>query len=397
MKVPSYLPILVFAALNLLACKRNTSMETKGNLTGALTEINGSIRAGEAEPILLEEMGAREYIPIDTSVCDTSGAFHIDFLADKIAFYVLRYGQSGYTTLLIEPGEKLLFSGDLNAPSSYTVSGSPGSELLRDLAIVHKKTLDALGEIGRLSRENISSPEYAKLKMEWDNQFDSIAADFREYSLEFIHKHAHSPAILISLYNLYGQGLPVFSPQTDLEVYQFVDSVLMKSYGDLEAVQLLHAQVTEAKQILGNDLSVPGLQKGQIAPDFVSSRPDGSDLALSDLKGNYVLLGFWAGWSSLSREENATLKQAMERYTEKNFKILQVSVDDNRETWIGAIEEDGLAWEHVSDLKRWETPVVNIYQVEKIPYSLIIDPSGKVVGTNLYGEEFIKHTRQFIE
>lgn len=389
MKVPNRLLILVFLPLLVLACKQKESPEARADQSGKATEIKGSLKEGPGKSVLLEEMGAREYIPVDTVVCDASGEFDIKFYPNEVAFYVLRYAQTGYITLLMEPGEILLFSGNYTNPVTYSISGSPGSELLQELALKHKLTLDALGEIGRLSRENIYSPDYAVLKQQFDRQFDSIASGFQEYSLRFIHDNPGSPAILIALYNLYGQGLPVFSPQTDLSVYQFVDSTLSVSHSELEAVRLLHAQVNEADRIMNSEPAVQGIQKGEIAPDFVSSRPDGSELALSDLKGNYILLGFWAGWSTMSREENTTLKKAQERFGEKNFRILQVSVDDDRDTWTTAIAEDGLEWEHVSDLMRWDSPVVNIFRVEKIPYHVIIDPNGRVVATDIYGENLV--------
>ena len=131
-------------------------------------------------------------------------------------------------------------------------------------------------------------------------------------------------------------------------------------------------------------------QKGEIAPDFVSSRIDGSQLALSDLRGDYVLLRFWAGWSRLSRDENPTLKRAQEMYGEQPFRILQVSFDDNREIWTGAIREDGLDWDHVSELTRWETPVADLYKVEKIPCNLLLDPSGRIVDTDLFGDKLLE-------
>jgi len=389
MKVSNCILIFLLSLLFALSCTRKEAPGAKADLSGSPTKIIGSLIEGAGAYVLLEEMGAREYIPVDTVECDASGSFSLEFFPDQLAFYVLRYGQSGYTTLLIEPGENLQFSGKLTDPGAYSVTGSPGSKLLRELAHEHKRTLDGLGEIGRLNREHLSSPDYATLKQQLDRQFDSITTSFQSYSLHFIHDNPGSPAILIALYNLYGQGLPVFSPQTDLGVYQFVDSVLMIGHSDLEAVSLLHAQVNEAKRILNSEPAFRDIQKGKIAPDFVSSRPDGSELALSDLKGNFVLLEFWAGWSGLSREENATLKKAAERYGEKNFRILQVSLDDDRETWTESITEDGLEWEHVSDLMRWDSPVAAIYQVEKIPYNVIIDPNGRVVDTDLYGEKLL--------
>lgn len=389
MKVPKGIPIVVLVLLFNLGCSRKDVPDTRTDPSGKLTEIRGSLDGGPGESVILEEMGAREYIPVDTVACDASGSFGIEFYSRQVAFYVLRFGQSAYITLLMEPGEILRFSGNLSDPASYTVSGSPGSELLRELAREHKLTLDALGEISRQNREQMSSPDFSALKLQLDRKFDSITSSFQEYSLRFIQDHPDSPAILIALYNLYGQGLPVFNPQTDLSVYHYVDSVLMVGHSDLEAVQLLHAQINEAKRIMNSEPATQGMQKGEIAPDFVSSRPDGSELALSDLRGNYVLLTFWAGWSGLSREENATLKKAADRFGDKNFTILQVSVDDDRDTWTGAIAEDGLEWEHVSDLRRWDSQVAAIYRVEKIPYNVIIDPNGKVVAADIYGEKLL--------
>ena len=389
MKIPLGIPIIVLVLLLNPGCKPKDAPDTTTDPDGKLTEIKGILDGGQGESVFLEEMGAREYIPVDTVVCDASGSFELEFYSQQVAFYVLRFGQSAYITLLLEPGEILKFSGNLSNPASYTVSGSPGSELLMELALEHKLTLDALGEISRQNRERLGSPDFSELKQLLDVRFDSITSAFQEYSLRFIHEHPDSPAILIALYNLYGQGLPVFNPQTELSVYQFVDSVLMVSHSDLEAVRLLHAQIDEAKRIMNSEPATQGMQKGEIAPDFVSSRPDGSELALSDLRGNYVLLTFWAGWSGPSRVENATLKKAAGRYGDKNFTILQVSVDDDRDTWTGTIAEDGLEWEHVSDLNRWDSPVVAIYRVEKIPYNVIIDPNGKVVAADMYGEKLL--------
>jgi alkyl hydroperoxide reductase subunit AhpC len=112
-------------------------------------------------------------------------------------------------------------------------------------------------------------------------------------------------------------------------------------------------------------------------------------LNLLSLRGNYVLLEFWASWSKVSREENASLVKAVERFGEKNFRILQVSIDDNETDWTGAIEEDDLNWDHVSDLKRWETPVTDIFGVERIPFNILIDPSGKILEIDLYGEQLL--------
>jgi peroxiredoxin len=238
--------------------------------------------------------------------------------------------------------------------------------------------------------EIMGDPAYPSEKMELDRKFDSVTSEFRDYSLSFIHTNPESLAILVALYNLYGQGLPVFHPEEDLEVYRYVDSALSAHYSGFEAVDLLHAQLSEATFLQEQSAHFQSIRPGEIAPDFVSSRPDGSELALSDLRGNYVLISFWAGWSQLSREENGILNQAVSTFREYPFKLLQVSLDETKQVWTSAIREDRLEGEQVSDLLRWDSPVVNLYQVDRIPSNVLVDPSGKVVETDLLGNELLE-------
>lgn len=348
--------------------------------------LSGVLENGKGSQVWIEEMAAREFIPLDTATCDSAGHFELRFPAEQTAFYVLHYGDSQRATLLMEPGEKPLFSDSVNGPDGYQIEGSPGSTLLRQLAEEHLKALHSLGEIARTNMELSSEPDFSSLKPELDRKFDSITSSFREYSLRFIKTNNESLAILIALYNLYGQGLPVFHPGEDLEVYRYVDSVLYERFPDNEAVGLLHGQIAEADLTLEKDDHLSVLEKGKIAPDFVSSRPDGSELALSDLRGKYVLVSFWAAWSRVSREENLVLKNAYHRFRKFPFTILQVSLDDDRIYWTEAIREDGLDWEQVSDLQRWDSPVANLYRVEKIPSNVLIGPEGKVLDKDLLGD-----------
>lgn len=386
--------IIIFSSIILLftaqGCLRNESISSYDGNSEKSIIIKGNLEGGQGHEVVLEEMGAREYIPIDTVRCNDTGAFEISISPGKLAFYVLRYGSSGYITLLLEPGEIVEFAGTFDNKDFYRVKGSKGSELLLKLSIKHRETLNALSEITRKNIELASSPDYTAQKFVFDRQFDSITDGFHEYSLQFIHENSGSLAILVALYNLYGQGLPVFTPYKDLPVYQFVDSVLMSRYNGFEAVNLLDAQVKEAERALRGEGEAIKLKKGEIAPDFVSSRTDGSQLALSDLKGNYVLLSFWAGWSRLSQDENITLKRAHESFGGYNFRILQVSLDDNREVWTSVIREEGLEWDHVSELMRWDTPVVDLYHIEKIPSNVLIDPDGRIIETDLFGENLLE-------
>jgi peroxiredoxin len=390
-----YLSLLCIM-LSIASCNPEKRSEAELQHSGRLTRIQGQVMGGEGGEVVLEEMTAREYIPVDTVSCDGTGRFQIGWEPEKVAFYVLRTGAPGYVTLLVEPGEVIEFMGNIEHSGEFSVKGSAGSELLMELSRIHEQTLDSLSLIARRSMELSSSPDYSEKKLELDRQFDSISDAFRDYSEEFIHQNSHSLVILTALYNLYGQGLPVFHPVKDLEVYQFVDSCLTSRYPGFEVVDLLHSQLLEARVTGSPSEGTEGLARGEIAPDFVSSRPDGSALALSDLKGNYILLSFWAGWSKPSKEENRYISEIWNKYGHLPFRVLQVSLDSQKEVWLAAIEEGGLTWDHVSDLRRWETVVADLYHLDKIPSNYLIGPDGRIIDKDLFGTELVTRVDELL-
>ncbi len=127
------------------------------------------------------------------------------------------------------------------------------------------------------------------------------------------------------------------------------------------------------------------IKTGQVAPDFTQPTPEGENLSLSDLRGKVVLVDFWASWCKPCRRENPNVVRVYDKYKDKGFEILGVSLDAKREAWLGAIEQDQLGWMHVSDLEFWNNAAAQTYGVRGIPYTVLVDTEGKIIAQNLRG------------
>ena len=173
---------------------------------------------------------------------------------------------------------------------------------------------------------------------------------------------------------------------------------------DLEQLQTLRSKLDKSldgnmyvKQMEGLIARKEAVQVGKIAPDFTLPDPDGKPVSLKDFRGKYVLVSFWAGWCPDCRRENPFIVEAYNKYKGKNFTVLGVSLDRNRETWLNTIEQQGLTWTQVSDLKYWQGDVVELYAIRWVPTGILLDPNGKILNISLNEDELVKNLASVFE
>lgn len=126
---------------------------------------------------------------------------------------------------------------------------------------------------------------------------------------------------------------------------------------------------------------------GSVIPDFEQNDVDGKPVNIKSFRGKYVLIDFWASWCGPCRGENPNVVSAFKKYSSKNFTVLGISLDKSKDPWIQAINNDGLTWTHVSDLKGWTNAVAQKFGINSIPQNFLIDPNGVIIGKNLRGPD----------
>jgi peroxiredoxin len=129
---------------------------------------------------------------------------------------------------------------------------------------------------------------------------------------------------------------------------------------------------------------------GTVAADFTQNDLEGKPVSLSSFKGKYVLVDFWASWCRPCRIENPNVVKAYNKFKDKNFTILGISLDESKDAWVKAIEKDNLTWTHISDLQAWNNSVAQLYRVQSIPQNYLIGPDGKILAKDLRAEDLEK-------
>ncbi len=204
---------------------------------------------------------------------------------------------------------------------------------------------------------------------EIEEQFNKIEEEEKDYIQNFAKTNNNS----------------VVSPHIALRYNYYFNLAQLE-----EVVSLLDASIEGSKYVDNLNAKIEKLssvQKGKLAPVFIQNDTLGNPVSLEDFRGKYLLIDFWASWCGPCRAENPNIVEVFQKFKDKGFDILGVSLDRNKARWIAAIAEDNLTWTHVSDLKYWDNEASKLYAVSSIPANFLLDPNGLIIAKDLRGED----------
>lgn len=371
-----FLILLVLAAF-ISACKKPNGFVISGKITNA-----------EEKYLYLDELKVAASVPIDSVKIKKDGSFEFKGKIDYPNFFLLRLSDQNFLTLLVDTTEKITVYGDAaNFSRDYIVEGSPGSLLVQELSnrlTVTKHKLDSIRSrlIVFRTREG-----YSAEKARWEQQLIDIKKSQIEYSTDFVQKHPFSMASVLALYQKFDDSNYVVQ---DLQSLKVAASALNSVFPKSEHVKALYANTMRLMADEKNSKLREFIKEhGTNSPDINLPDYNGKDILLSSLRGKIVLIQFWSAKDRASRIQNEALTELYSKYKSRGLEIYQVSVDNERSAWIDAIEQDGLNWINVGDMKGSVSALHN-YNIQKVPSNYVLDKEGNIVARDMQGPELDK-------
>ena len=237
------------------------------------------------------------------------------------------------------------------------------------------------------------SKEMEKKVRKWNQEIQVDPKQEKRIQAEFTQAQATSTAKIKELIPQMGSHLVALWATNFLPAEREMAS-LEEIANRLAKARPNHPQV---KQFVANLQRLQGVNEGAMAPEINLATPEGPNLALSSLRGKYVLIDFWASWCGPCRRENPNVVKTYAAYKDKGFEIYGVSLDQDREAWLKAIEKDQLVWKHVSDLKYWSSAGAQAYQVNSIPQTFLLDKEGRILAKGLRGAALDQYLAQLFK
>lgn len=368
--------VLKLAALALLlnSCgnghkKTNTTFELKGTLTDS-----------KGETLYLEKLASRTPLRVDSCVLDEHGNFSFDNYVPTLGFYRIKLSEQNFGMLVMDSTNKIAITGSAkDLGNTYKTEGSPDTKLFleyNEFTKAFQMQQDSLNEAFRFAMTNGGTQQPDSLKT------DSLGKVFEKIYLNVVDAYCARVAEKAKANaNMFPTIIAIqpLDPEKYMDVFKLVDEGLTKRYPGNSDIAMFHQMMEKMA------MQASSFKKGSEAPEINLPDPSGKSIALSSLKGKVVLIDFWASWCGPCRKEMPNVVAAYKKYKSKGFEIYGVSLDKDMQAWVEAIKKDGSTWVHVSDLKFWDCVAAKAYNVQSIPFTVLLDKEGKVVAKDLRG------------
>jgi hypothetical protein len=350
--------------------------------------VTGVIKGKTEKYIQIDRVDVDTPILIDSAKISKKGVFRFKVKSSEPDFYQLGFSSSDFITLLAEPGEKITLAFEsTNLYEKYSVKGSVGSEKLQviDATLSEtKRKLDSLRTLyAAISKETGFDVKGPLLEAEFTN----LIKQQRKNNINFIVNNINSLASIKALYQKIDQETYVLYDPKDLQYLKIVTDSLTHHYPNSKHVQALardfakemnQMYVTQLEQITKN------MPQTKLDPDLKTT--EGKRIALSSLKGKYVLLTFWSVASKDCIAENLQLKEFYKLYSKKGFEIYQINIDENESAWRSAVKFDELPWISTREDNPLDPKNAILFNVKSLPTNYLFNREGTIVASNLHGK-----------
>jgi thiol-disulfide isomerase/thioredoxin len=344
-------------------------------------EISGKISGVPGLTLFIEAPSDKGTIPVAEGQINDDGSFSIIGNIPGLGYYFLRLGdeKNSLIPITLIPGDHLTINTSGNSfVSKPNAGGTSWSRTMNRYLGEFDKFQQTQARL-QLNQENRSKEEVSKLFLAAKSKME----DFSRTNMMKDPSNAYN--IILSMDLLPSVSFDDWDP-SNLNTLRVVTEAFEKKYTGQPAAETFrnqYAQIENAYYEFASSVNgtVP-------APEIALENPSGNIMKLSDLKGKVVLIDFWASWCGPCRAENPNVVKMYQKFKDKGFTIFSVSLDEDAAKWKEAISKDQLEWNfHVSDLKGWKSSVVANYGIEGIPFTVLVNKEGKIIGKNLRGEK----------